>query len=54
MKKNKESETPRLDELREHVEKLKVLLDNPHPELISWGRFYHERMTAINDFWVAK
>lgn len=48
------SATPRLDEIRDHVSKLKCLLDDPQPELASWAQLYHERMTAINDFWLAK
>ena len=43
--------TPRLDQLREHVNKLKLLLDDAQPGLASWCMMYGEQMKAISDFW---
>jgi hypothetical protein len=46
-----ECPTPTLADLRDQVEKLKLLLDDPQPGLISWVQMYGERMKWINDFW---
>lgn len=43
--------TPNLDYLREQVRKLKDLLDDPQPGLMSWCEAYGERMKAISNFW---
>ncbi len=43
--------TPNLDYLRDQVNKLKLLLDDPQPGLASWVIMYGDRMKAINDFW---
>jgi hypothetical protein len=40
-----------LDELREEVDKLKSLLDDPHPGLPAWGSFFAERMHNISNYW---
>ena len=45
------SPTPVIDELRNHVEHLKALLDDPHPGLSSWCESYNARMQSISDFW---
>jgi hypothetical protein len=45
------SQTPNLDDLREQVNGLKALLDDPHPGLHTWIGFYAKRMQAIADFW---
>lgn len=45
------SDTPNLDYLKENVEKLLSLLNDPHSGLISWNEFYAERMQNISDFW---
>lgn len=48
---SQKSETPNIDFLREEVNKLKYLLDNPQPGLMSWCKLYGERMQSISDFW---
>jgi len=40
-----------LDDLRSEVTKLKALLDDPQPGLMSWCMAYNDRMKAIVDFW---
>lgn len=45
------SATPKLDYLREQVNALKVLLDDPQPGMSTWHQAYGERMTALADFW---
>ena len=40
-----------LETLREHVTKLKALLDDPHPGLTTWCVFYVQHMQAISDLW---
>lgn len=45
------SDTPNLDELKEHVRKLSLLLKDPHPGLSTWCGFYAEQMQAISKFW---
>jgi hypothetical protein len=45
------SEINSLDELREEVDKLKSLLDDPHPGLMSWSCFFVERMHNITSYW---
>jgi len=45
------SDTPKLDELKEHVRKLSALLQDPHPGLSTWCGFYAEQMQAISEFW---
>ena len=45
------SDTPNLDYLREQVDALKRLLDDPHPGLSSWSKMYGARMQSISDFW---
>ena len=42
--------TPNLDQLREHVTKLKALLDDPHPGLDSWTQMFDEHVLAISLF----
>lgn len=45
------SSSLRLDSLREQVSKLKSLLDDPQPGLMSWSLAYGECMTAITGTW---
>lgn len=45
------SDTPNIDYLREHVGKLKALLDDPHPGLFTWCAAFEKHMQAISDFW---
>jgi len=40
-----------LKELSKLVDKLKSLLDNPEPGLVSWCQAYSKTMIAISDFW---
>lgn len=48
------SETPNIDYLLSEVTMLKILLEDPHPGLISWVDMYFLRMKNINDFWNGK
>jgi hypothetical protein len=45
--------TPNLDFLREQVDALKRLLDDPQPGLATWSKMYGDRMQALVDFWNA-
>lgn len=40
-----------LEKLKEHVNKLKSLLDDPHPGISSWISAYVCQMKFIADFW---
>ena len=39
------------EELKEHVRKLKMLLDDPHPGLLTWAMMYRDHMKAISNYW---
>jgi hypothetical protein len=43
--------TPNLDFLRDRVNKLKKLLDDPHPDLFTWRQMLQDRMDEITGFW---
>lgn len=45
------SDITNLDYLREEVRKLKALLDDPHPGLMSWMYMYRDQMNFITEFW---
>lgn len=40
-----------LEYLKQEVNKLKVLLDDPQPGCISWVMFLNERLENISNFW---
>ncbi len=46
----KQSETPGIDTLREHVRILGRLIDDPHPGLVGWREHVYERIQAIKQF----
>lgn len=43
--------TENLEELKARVNRLKGLLDDPHPGLGTWAMAYGKAMQAISDFW---
>jgi len=45
------SETPNLDYLKEQVDRLQQLLNDPHPGLVTWQQAYADRVNAIVKFW---
>jgi hypothetical protein len=45
------SSTPNLDDLRQRVNHLKNLLDDPHPGLFTWVKAYSDAIKAIIEFW---
>ena len=47
-------DTPNIDWLREEVNKLKSLLDDPHPGLSTWNEFYISQVKKLMNFWNAE
>ena len=39
-----------IEELKVEVNKLKNLLDDPHPGLLTWNQFVRDRLIAISKF----
>jgi hypothetical protein len=48
------TDTPNIAFLREQVDGLKRLLDDPHPGLSTWAKMYGDRMQALSNFWNAE
>jgi hypothetical protein len=48
------TDLPNISFLREQVDALKRLLDDPHPGFVTWAAMYGDRMQALSDFWNAK
>ena len=48
------TDTPNLDRLKDEVNKLNMLLNDPQPGLPTWNELYGRRMQAISDFWNKK
>jgi hypothetical protein len=43
--------TSQRNELKEHVDRLKKLLDDPHPGLSTWVHAYGQEVNWLMDFW---
>ena len=43
-----------LETLRIHVNALKMLLDDAHPEATTWCQQYAHHMAAASDFWLSE
>lgn len=45
------SETPNLDGLKERVNRLHSLLEDPHPGLVSWNMMLGDTMNELVEWW---